>query len=87
MQAVDDVELEDLNHQLVVAAKDGDDARVAALIDRGADCNATHALGDVAKSFLLILCSSKSFVQENIKKLNVNIVIIFFIVFGFKIEV
>ena len=46
MQAVDDVELEDLNHQLVVAAKDGDDARVAALIDRGADCNATHALGE-----------------------------------------
>ena len=35
-----------LNHQLVVAAKDGDDARVTALIDRGANCDATHALGD-----------------------------------------
>ena len=46
MQAADGPEPEDLNHQLVVAAEDGDDARVAALIDRGANCNATHALGD-----------------------------------------
>ena len=46
MQAADDPGPEDLNHQLVVAAKDGDDARVAALIDRGANCDATHDLGD-----------------------------------------
>jgi ankyrin repeat protein len=32
--------------QLAIAARDGDDARVAALIDRGASCDAVHALGD-----------------------------------------
>ena len=46
MQAASDPEAEDLNHQLVVAAYDGDDARVAALIRRGANCDATHDLGD-----------------------------------------
>ena len=36
-------DFQDLNHQLVVAERDGDVTRVAALIDRGANCDATLA--------------------------------------------
>ena len=36
----------DLNRQLVVAATAGAHARAAALMNRGASCDATHALGD-----------------------------------------
>ena len=34
------------NDRLVIAAKKVDEARVAMLISRGADCDATHDLGD-----------------------------------------
>ena len=37
---------QDLAQQLAEAARDGDDARVATLIDIGASCDATHDLGD-----------------------------------------
>ena len=42
---MDGTEPEDLAHQLATAAQDGDDARVVALMDRGANCDATHDLG------------------------------------------
>ena len=35
-----------LNHQLVRSARDGNDARITVLIDRGANCDAVHDLGD-----------------------------------------
>ena len=46
MRDADELKPEVLNHQLAIAARDGDDARIAALIDRGANCDAVHALGD-----------------------------------------
>ena len=44
MQAATDTA--DLGQQLAAAARDGDVARLATLLDRGANCDAKHALGE-----------------------------------------
>ena len=41
-----DADVRDLGQQLAAAARDGDDARVTTLLDSGANCDATHDLGD-----------------------------------------
>ena len=41
-----DADVRDLGQQLAEAARDGDDARVTTLLDSGANCDATHDLGD-----------------------------------------
>ena len=46
MQVGDVDEIDDLDHQLVLASRKGDDTRVAVLIDEGASCDAVHDLGD-----------------------------------------